>query len=108
MASNRISNLLRREADIALRTLRPEQASLTARKLGQIGIGAYAHERYLARAGLAGRAPRAAATCHWPARYRLSWIGRKPWRRLRAPRRSEMMAVPENSGAGGKSDAQGT
>ena len=51
VASNQLTNLLRREADIALRMLRPEQSSLVARKLGSVGIGAYAHERYLQRAG---------------------------------------------------------
>lgn len=51
VASNQISNLLRREADIAVRMLRPEQSSLVARRLGSVGIGAYAHERYLERAG---------------------------------------------------------
>ena len=51
VASNQLTNLLRREADIAVRMLRPEQSSLVARKLGKVGIGAYAHERYLERAG---------------------------------------------------------
>ncbi len=51
IATNQISNLLRREADIALRMVRPVQASLLARKLGDIGIGAYAHSSYLAHAG---------------------------------------------------------
>ncbi len=51
IASNQLSNLLRREADIAVRMVRPEQTSLVARKLGTLGIGAYAHESYLKRAG---------------------------------------------------------
>ena len=51
LASNQLTNLLRREADIAVRMVRPEQTSLVARKLGSVGIGAYAHERYLQRAG---------------------------------------------------------
>ena len=51
VASNQLTNLLRREADIAVRMLRTEQSSLVARKLGTVGIGAYAHERYLDRAG---------------------------------------------------------
>ena len=51
VANNRLSNLLRREADIAVRMVRPEQTSLVARKLGSVGIGAYAHESYLQRAG---------------------------------------------------------
>ncbi len=50
-ASNEIANLLRRDADIAVRMVRPVQSSLVARKLGMVGVGAYAHERYLQRAG---------------------------------------------------------
>ena len=51
VANKQLTNLLRREADIAVRMVRPEQSSLVARKLGTVGIGAYAHERYLERAG---------------------------------------------------------
>lgn len=57
VSSNQVSNLLRREADIAVRMVRPEQATLVARKLGNVGLGAYAHRSYLARRG----APRTAA-----------------------------------------------
>ncbi len=52
VASNQLTNLLRREADIAVRMVRPDQSSLIARRIGQAGIGAYAHDRYLARAGM--------------------------------------------------------
>ena len=55
VASNQISNLLRREADIAVRMVRPAQASLVARKLGDIALTACAHESYLARAGVPRR-----------------------------------------------------
>ena len=51
VASNALSNLLRREADIAVRMVRPAQPSLIARKLGDVPIVACAHERYLQRAG---------------------------------------------------------
>ena len=51
VASNEISNLLRREADIAIRMARPKQTSLVARKLTDVPIVAAAHERYLKRAG---------------------------------------------------------
>ena len=51
VASNPLSNLLRREADIAVRMVRPAQGSLVARKLADIPIGAAAHASYLARAG---------------------------------------------------------
>lgn len=50
VASDRLTNLLRREADIAVRMVRPAQASLTARKLGEIEIVAAAHRDYLAHA----------------------------------------------------------
>ena len=49
VASNQVSNLLRREADIAVRMVRPKQSSLIARKLGEVRLGAYAHRSYLAR-----------------------------------------------------------
>ena len=50
VASNELTNLLRREADIAVRMVRPVQQSLIARKLGEIEIVAAAHQRYLAEA----------------------------------------------------------
>ena len=50
-SSNAESNLLRREADIALRMVRPKQATLIARKVGNVKIGAYASTAYLARRG---------------------------------------------------------
>jgi len=49
VSSNQVSNLLRREADIAIRMLRPDQSSLIARKIGDVSLGAYAHRGYLAR-----------------------------------------------------------
>jgi DNA-binding transcriptional LysR family regulator len=57
VASNQISNLLRREADIALRMVKPVQSSLIARKLGEVVICAAAHEDYLAIHGTP-KAPR--------------------------------------------------
>ncbi|WP_349679224.1 LysR family transcriptional regulator [Rhodoferax sp. UBA5149] len=51
VSSNQVSNLLRREADIAVRMVRSDQSSLVARKIGVVGLGAYAHKRYLARHG---------------------------------------------------------
>jgi DNA-binding transcriptional LysR family regulator len=47
VASNEVKNLLRREADIALRMVRPDQDSLVTRKIATIEVGAYAHKRYL-------------------------------------------------------------
>lgn len=51
IASDEQSNLLRREADIALRLTRPTQAALITKKLGDLPFGVYAHSRYLARHG---------------------------------------------------------
>ena len=51
VASNDLTNLLRREADIAVRMVRPAQGSLVAKKLADIPIVACAHSSYLKRAG---------------------------------------------------------
>jgi DNA-binding transcriptional LysR family regulator len=45
--SNRSEDLLRREADIAVRMVKPTQAALSARKLGMLHLGLHAHPRYL-------------------------------------------------------------
>jgi DNA-binding transcriptional LysR family regulator len=45
--SNRSEDLLRREADIAVRMVRPTQSALLARKVGVIHLGLHAHPRYL-------------------------------------------------------------
>ena len=49
--SNKVQDLLRREADIAVRMLRPRQEQLVARKVGDIELGLHAHTDYLARHG---------------------------------------------------------
>jgi DNA-binding transcriptional LysR family regulator len=49
VSSNLVSNLLRRDADIALRMVRPDQGSLIAKKIGNVGLGAFAHRDYLRR-----------------------------------------------------------
>jgi DNA-binding transcriptional LysR family regulator len=49
--TNRVQDLLRREADIAVRMLRPRQELLVARRIGRIELGLHAHQRYLARHG---------------------------------------------------------
>ncbi len=48
---NRNANLLRREADIAIRLLRPRQQELVARKVGDLAIGLYASTSYVERRG---------------------------------------------------------
>ncbi len=51
VSSNAVSNLLQREADIALRMVRPDQGSLVAKRVGQVAVGTYAHRDYLRRRG---------------------------------------------------------
>ena len=45
--SNQTEDLLRRDADIAVRMVRPTQTGLIARLLGETAIGLYAHRGYL-------------------------------------------------------------
>ena len=52
VSSNAVSNLLQREADIALRMVRPDQASLVCKRVGQVAVGTYAHQDYLRRRGV--------------------------------------------------------
>ena len=52
VVSNAVSNLLKREADIALRMVQPDQGSVIARRVGQVTIGTYAHRDYLRRRGM--------------------------------------------------------
>jgi DNA-binding transcriptional LysR family regulator len=49
--SNRLEDLSRRDADIAVRMSRPTQNSLVARKAGDLTLGFYATAGYLARKG---------------------------------------------------------
>lgn len=49
---NRNVNLLRREADIAVRLARPEQADLICRKVGMLSFGLYASQSYLDEHGI--------------------------------------------------------
>ncbi|MDP2249722.1 MAG: LysR family transcriptional regulator [Hydrogenophaga sp.] len=51
VSSNAVSNLLQREADIALRMVRPDQSSLVAKRVGRVTIGTFAHRDYLRRRG---------------------------------------------------------
>jgi len=50
--SNSQDDLLRREADIAIRMVRPVQDAMLARHVGTLTIGFYAHRRYVERHGL--------------------------------------------------------
>jgi DNA-binding transcriptional LysR family regulator len=47
VATDAVENLLEREADIALRMVRPTQAALVARKVTQLPLALYAHRDYV-------------------------------------------------------------
>ncbi|MGH8111475.1 MAG: LysR family transcriptional regulator [Rhodanobacteraceae bacterium] len=49
--SDEPEDLLRKEADVAVRMVQPRQAALVARRVGVIGLGLYAHRRYLKARG---------------------------------------------------------
>jgi DNA-binding transcriptional LysR family regulator len=49
--SDRQEDLLRGDADIAVRMARPTQTALTARRVGAVPVGLFAHRRYLERHG---------------------------------------------------------
>lgn len=49
--SNRVDDLLRRDADIAVRMVRPVQEALVARRLGRVELGLHARRDYLDRRG---------------------------------------------------------
>jgi DNA-binding transcriptional LysR family regulator len=50
--SNQLEDLLRHDADIAVRMVRPGQQALLARQIGRVEIGLFAHRDYLARHGM--------------------------------------------------------
>jgi len=49
--SNRMQDLLQREADIAVRMSRPDQELIIARRIGHVHVGLYATRQYLQRHG---------------------------------------------------------
>lgn len=49
--SDAVEDLLRRDADIAIRMTNPAQDALVAQRIGNIAVGLYAHRRYLDRYG---------------------------------------------------------
>jgi DNA-binding transcriptional LysR family regulator len=49
--SNQMADLLRRDADIAVRMVRPKQKALLAKRVGKVALGFHAHRRYLERYG---------------------------------------------------------
>jgi DNA-binding transcriptional LysR family regulator len=52
--SNRNADLLKREADIAVRMVRPTQQALIAKRIGVARIGLFAHRRYIESKGIPG------------------------------------------------------
>jgi DNA-binding transcriptional LysR family regulator len=50
--SNRLQDLLQREADIAVRMTRPDQELLIARRIGLLPVGLHATKQYLQRHGM--------------------------------------------------------
>jgi DNA-binding transcriptional LysR family regulator len=78
----RALDLSRREADIALRLIRPAQGDLKLRRLGAVGYALYASAAYLERRGV----PRAGFAGHdlidWPVDYTV--IPQVPWLRAHA------------------------
>jgi molybdate transport repressor ModE-like protein len=50
--NNKTDDLLKREADIAVRMIKPTQQALLAKRLGRVDIGMYAHQRYAKAHGL--------------------------------------------------------
>ena len=55
LVDNRAANLVRREADIALRMFRPDQPDLIAKKIGEVLMGLYGAGRYFDRHGKPSR-----------------------------------------------------
>ena len=51
-ATDSVSNLSQREADIAIRLMQPKQQDLIAKRVGYLSTGLYASQRYLARHGI--------------------------------------------------------
>lgn len=52
VASDKTENLLRREADIAIRMYRPEQLDVISRKIGDLELGMFASRSYIERRGM--------------------------------------------------------
>jgi DNA-binding transcriptional LysR family regulator len=61
--TNRNQDLLRRDADIAVRMVRPKQKALLARRIGDVTLGLYAHESYIAAFGAPTSIAELAAHC---------------------------------------------
>lgn len=49
--SNTVENLLRRDADVAVRMIEPTQEALVVKKIGSVAVVLHAHKDYISRAG---------------------------------------------------------
>jgi DNA-binding transcriptional LysR family regulator len=88
VASNRVEDLLRRQADVAVRMVEPRQEGLVARRLGTIGLGLHARRDFLDRHGSpASLADLARSTV-------IGWDHETPEIRSMIARRPEMAEVP--------------
>ena len=50
--SNRVEDLLRRDADLAVRNVAPTQSALVSRRIGEVPVSFFAHRDYVATHGL--------------------------------------------------------
>lgn len=73
VASNQLSNLLEREADIAIRMVRPTQTALIARHITDWGIGFYATQEYLRQASTKKASEKRSSKLKELSAYR--WLG---------------------------------
>lgn len=90
--NNEQDDLLRREADVAVRMVRPTQKNLIAKRLGRVDVGLFAHQRYVQAHGLPRSVPELARhTLIGPDRdpstaallQRHGWVLERDWLALR-------------------------
>lgn len=84
--TNRSEDLLRKDADVAIRMSRPTQQALMTRRLGRIELGLFAHRDYLRRHGMPRtledlRAHSLIGFDHEPPYARTMRPGHLPWSR---------------------------
>lgn len=65
VANNAQDDLLERRADIAVRMVQPLQDSLVARRLGQVGLGAWVSQEHLNAKGIERITPEALSALDW-------------------------------------------
>ncbi|HWA63144.1 MAG TPA: LysR family transcriptional regulator [Caulobacteraceae bacterium] len=93
--SNRTEDLLRREADIAVRMTTPKQEALLARRIGTVHLGLFAHRSYLQRHGEPRTADEAGhAAIGWD---RLASVGRAALEQLNLPPGRDFFAFRSDS-----------